>query len=509
MPTSSGFTTPPWAATADVPAFPPLAADATADVCIVGAGLAGLTTAYLLGKAGRRVLVLDDGPVGGGETGRTTAHLSNALDDRYFNVERVHGARGAQLAAESHTSAIHRIESIVREEGIDCDFTRLDGYLVLGEGDEHELLEREAEAAHRAGLVGVALVEQAPAGSWRTGPALRFPEQGQFHPLRYLAGLARAVARDGGRIHCGSHVSGIEAKDDGVTVTTTEGHTVRAGELVVATNSPVNDWVALHTKQAPYRTYAVAVRLPRGTMQPSLVWDTLDPYHYVRLQPQGDHDLLVVGGEDHKTGQEDDTESRFAALERWTRARFAEAGEVEYRWSGQVMEPVDYLGFIGRDPAKQPHVYVATGDSGHGMTHATIAGMLLTDLIVGRDNPWATLYDPSRLSLRTAPEFVRENVNVAAQYARHLKPGEVSSADEIAPGTGAVLRRGTHMVAAYRAPDGTLHERSAVCTHLYCVVNWNSTERSWDCPCHGSRFDPLGRVLNGPAVTELRPAPPE
>ncbi|HEY0970463.1 MAG TPA: FAD-dependent oxidoreductase [Gemmatimonadales bacterium] len=504
-PISSGHTTSLWAATAQIPDFPPLAADADVDVCVIGAGIAGLTTAYMLGRAGKRVLVLDDGPVGGGESGRTTAHLSNALDDRFVVLERVHGPEGARIAAESHMAAINRIEAIVREEEIDCDFTRLHGYLVLAPGDELPMLEEEAEAAERAGVADVELVTRAPLEAWDTGPALRFPRQGQFHILKYLAGLVRAIERDGGRIHCGSHVDQIDAGGDRTVATTTDRRTVHADALVVATNSPVNDWVALHTKQAPYRTYVVGLRVPRGSVPTALFWDTGDPYHYVRIQPEGEHDVLVVGGEDHKTGQATDTDERFVRLERWARERFPMAGEVAYRWSGQVMEPVDYMAFIGPDPAGQPNVYVASGDSGQGMTHGTIAGILLTDLIMGRESPWAKLYDPSRVSLKadTAREFLRENLNVAAQYADHLTPGELPSADGIAPGSGAVLRRGRHKVAAYRAEDGTLHERSAVCTHLWCIVQWNDTERSWDCPCHGSRFDPYGRVLNGPAVEEL------
>jgi glycine/D-amino acid oxidase-like deaminating enzyme/nitrite reductase/ring-hydroxylating ferredoxin subunit len=508
-PTASGHTTPLWAATVQPPDFPPLGEDASADVCVIGAGIAGLTTAYMLGRAGRRVIVLDDGPIGGGESGRTTAHLSCALDDRFVVLERVHGAEGSRLAAGSHAAAINRIEAIVGVEGIDCDFIRLDGFLVLAPGDELSLLEEEAEAAGRAGLADVELQTRAPLASWNTGPALRFPNQGQFHVMKYLAGLARAIVRDGGRIHCGSHVSGIDTSGERPTATTADGHTVSAADLVVATNSPVNDWVAVHTKQAAYRTYVVGLRVPRGSMPLALYWDTGDPYHYVRLQAEGEHDVLMVGGEDHKTGQADDADDRFARLEQWTRERFPMAGEVAYRWSGQVMEPVDHLAFIGRDPAGQKNCYIATGDSGQGMTHGTIAGMLLTDLIVGRDNPWTKLYDPSRVSLSadTAREYLRENLNVAAQYADLLSPGEVRSEEAIAPGSGALLRRGVHKIAAYRADDGTLHERSALCTHLYCVVQWNDTEKSWDCPCHGSRFDPFGKVLNGPAIEELKPAP--
>jgi Rieske Fe-S protein len=238
----------------------------------------------------------------------------------------------------------------------------------------------------------------------------------------------------------------------------------------------------------------------------ALYWDTLDPYHYVRLQRTGEaHELLIVGGEDHKTGQADDAAARFDRLAAWMRLRFPRTGPIAIRWSGQVLEPVDGLAFIGRNPRDEPNVFLATGDSGHGMTHGTIAGLLLTDLILGRENPWGTLYDPSRVSLRAAKDFATENLNVAARYVEWATPGDVSSAEEIAPGTGAVLRSGLAKVAAYRDPSGALHRHSAVCPHLGCVVHWNPAETSWDCPCHGSRFDPLGKVVNGPANRDLAP----
>jgi Rieske Fe-S protein len=213
-----------------------------------------------------------------------------------------------------------------------------------------------------------------------------------------------------------------------------------------------------------------------------------------------------VGGEDHKTGQSDDSAKRYRALEEWARARFPMIEEVEFRWSGQVMNSLDGLAFIGRASEKEPRIYLVTGDTGMGMTHGTIAGMLLRDLILGRENPWRALYDPSRLILRALPTLVRENVNVATQYAGWVTPAEVSSVDEIPPGQGALLRRGLAKIAAYRDDTGRVHERSAVCPHLACIVAWNSAEKTWDCPCHGSRFDAIGHVVNGPANTNLAPA---
>jgi nitrite reductase/ring-hydroxylating ferredoxin subunit len=267
----------------------------------------------------------------------------------------------------------------------------------------------------------------------------------------------------------------------------------------------VNDWVTLHTKQAAYRTYVIGVRIPRGSVTRALYWDTPDPYHYIRLADSDSHEVLVVGGEDHKTGQADDTEERFNRLEAWTRERFADAGEIEFQWSGQIMEPVDSLAFIGRNPGEQ-NVYVATGDSGNGMTHGTIAGILLTDLILGRKNDWTSLYDPSRISARALGEFTKENLNAVAQFSDYVTAGDVDTAREIPRGSGSVVRRGLKKVAIYRDTHGVLHERSAVCPHLGCIVDWNSTERTWDCPCHGSRFDPEGKVVNGPALAGLGPA---
>ena len=504
MQSDSGDTTSLWMATADTPTYSPLDADATADVCVIGAGIAGITTAYLLTRAGKRVIVLDDGPVGGGETGRTTAHLTNAMDDRFYALERLHGERGARIAGASHGAAIDRIEAIVREEGIDCDFVRLDGYLFLAKEHGEDELRRELEAAHRAGLTEVERLDRIPKLTFDSGPVLRFPRQAQFHPLKYLAALARAITRNGGTIHTGSHVADFEANPRRPQVKTSDGKRVTADAMVFATNSPINDWVKIHTKQAAYRTFVIGCAIRRGTVPTSLYWDTGDPYHYVRLHrgPNGS-DVLIVGGEDHKTGQEDDAPQRFRALEAWTRERFP-IERVDYRWSGQIMEPVDYMGFIGRNPGDEGrNVYIATGDSGQGMTHGTIAGILITDLITGRENSWAALYDPSRISLKAAKEFARENLNVAAQYRDYVTPGEVASPAEIPPGTGAIIRRGAHKLAVYRDETGKVHERSAVCTHMYCIVDWNSTEKSWDCPCHGSRFDPLGKVLNGPAVAPL------
>jgi glycine/D-amino acid oxidase-like deaminating enzyme/nitrite reductase/ring-hydroxylating ferredoxin subunit len=504
MKSETGNTISVWMEPIDERERTPLKEDLHADVCVIGAGIAGLTTAYLLSREGRFVVVLDDGPIGSGMTERTTAHLTNAYDDRFYEMERLHGEEKARLIAASHTAAIDRIEEIVTEEKIDCEFERLDGYLFVPPGDSTDALEDEMKAAHRAGLVDVEMVERAPIDSFDTGSSLRFPRQGQFHPLKYLTGLSRAIERGGGRIFTRTRATTIEGGSP-ARVETDSGRVVTCGSIVVATNTPVNDVVTIHTKQAPYTTYVVAARVPKDSITRALYWDTLDPYHYVRLQSKDDdYDLLIVGGEDHKTAQAEDQQERWDRLEEWARIRFPAMGEVEFRWLGQVMETVDGVAFIGRNPGDEENVYIVTGDSGQGMTHGTIAGILITDLIAGRDCSWEKLYDPSRVTIKSAKEFMKENINVAGQYVEgYLTGGDVDSRDEIPPDEGAVIRSGLSKIAVYRDKSGAFHERSAVCTHLGCIVAWNTLDKTWDCPCHGSRFDSKGRVINGPANSDL------
>ena len=501
MKTDNGKSISVWMGTADTRAEPQLTTDVETDVCIIGAGIAGITTGYLLAREGQRVMVLDDGSVAGGETCRTTAHLVNAPDTYFVELERLHGEDRARLAAESHTAAIDTIEEIVQREKISCNFRRLDGYLYAEEGEPTETLESELKASHRAGLKNVEMIDRVPRISFKTGPALHFPRQGQFHILKYLKGLARAIERDGGQIHGQTHAAEIEGlTHHSAIVKTSNGTVVRSKAVVVATNSPVNDRVVIHTKQAPYRTYVIGVRVPRGRVPQVLLWDTSDPYHYVRVQPMSRvHDVLIVGGEDHKTGQADDADKRYRRLEKWTRERFPVAKKVEFRWSGQVMEPMDGLAFIGPNPLDEKSIFIATGFSGTGMTYGTIAGMLLTDLIQGRRNEWAELYDPSRVTPGAARRFAEENLNVAAQYTELVTSGQVASARNVKRGRGAVLRRGLTKLAVYRDEQGVLEEHSAICPHLGCVVNWNSYEKTWDCPCHGSRYHRDGHVVNGPA----------
>jgi glycine/D-amino acid oxidase-like deaminating enzyme/nitrite reductase/ring-hydroxylating ferredoxin subunit len=495
-----------WMSTAAVPPFAPLLEHVVADVCVIGAGIAGLTSAYLLAKEGKSVVVIDAIGVGAGETGRTTAHFMPP-DDRYFEIETGFGADSAKLVAESFQAATDLVEAIVRNEQIDCEFERLDGYLFSPDGKDRETIEKEYAAAGKA-RVRVGMVEQVPGLSFDTGPAIRFQNQAQFHPLKYLAGLAASIVRKGGRIYGQTRALSIKG-DDRQKIVHTGAAEIKAGAVIVATNTPFNDSTVMHTKQAGYMSYVIGIQVPKGSVPRILLWDTGDPYYYVRLEtldPQAQHEILVVGGVDHKVGQDEHPEHRYDELETWVRERYPMAAQVEYRWCGIVMEPADGVAFLGRNPADDKNVYIITGDSGTGMTHCTAGAMLVTDLINGRSNPWSALYAPSRKPFHGLSEFVKEQVNVMAQYGDWLSGGEVDSVTEIKPGDGAIMRAGTTKLAVYRDAQGELAVLSAVCTHLGCIVGWNSAEKTWDCPCHASRFNVNGAVIHGPAVKPLAAA---
>src|SRR5215213_3492123 len=473
-----------------------------ADTVVIGSGIAGLSTAYELSTRGQSVVVIDRGDIGSGMTARTTAHLSSSIDDSYETLIELRGVEQARLYYQSQEAAIARIESNAQQGGIDCDFRRIDAYLFVAPGCDPRELDREYEASHAAGM-RTQWADEAPLRAQSTGRCLRFPNQARVHPLKYLHGLASRITQRGGRLYANTRVDKVEESGSGVVVTTAAGHQVKAQAAVVATNSPINDLVAIHTKQAPYRTYAFAAGIASGAVPDALYWDTYDPYHYVRLQPGANgKDFLIVGGGDHKTGEADDQEARFAALEAWARDWFPEMGKITHRWSGQVYEPIDAVGFVGLNPGSK-RTYICTGDSGEGITNGAMAGLLISGLILDGKSDWAEVYEPSRKPLRATGTFLEENLTMLKNLSEHVRPGDVSSVDQLKPGEGAVVRSGLKKVAAFRDESGQLHLRSAVCTHLGCVVHWNPFEKCWDCPCHGSQFSTDGEALQGPAVSSL------
>ena len=503
-----------WLASTEPIRYAPLRENLHVDVVIVGGGISGVTTAYCLCKAGKRVALVEDGYIGSGETGRTTAHLTNVLDDRYYELERIYGENISKMAAESHAEAIRFIERTVRDENIDCGFRRVSGYLLLHPSDKVDNLEKEYEAAKRAGL-SVEKIDALPGLLVQPDTsALHFTGQAQFHILRYIKALCERIVAMGGKIFTETHAAEIQPTG----IVSHRGYRISAHSVVVATNAPVSSKYLLPIKQFPYRTYAVAMLVEKSALPPALWWDTGDhdanpttpPYHYVRTEPYDDlHDLLICGGGDHATGLADadgmPEEERYEALIAWARKYFP-AGEVKYRWSGQVMEPIDSLGYIGSSPGSTAdNIYVVSGDSGNGMTHGTIAGLLLTDLITGKENPWEAMYNPARLKLlKTGGAWVREFVKGYLQYISH-NPTDTDAAKlaRLPQDEGTVVKLQKRLYGAYRDASDRLHLVSAVCTHLGCTIKWNNDEKTWDCPCHGSRFTYKGQVVNGPANTNL------
>lgn len=503
--TTSGVKHPSlWAEASRIPHFPKLGGPITADTVIIGAGITGTSAAYELTQKGQRVVLLDAAQPGAGDTGNTTAHLTWILDDSYRSLEDRFGPESTRKIFSSHSEAINRIETIAAEESIQCDFQRISGFQIPSsiKHQETEELRKEQQCLEKLGVKNTQVIADAfPIFKENTGFALRIPDQAQIHPLKYLHGLLRVIQQNKGEIYGNTHVRKIE---DG-RVTTDSGHEVHAKEIIVATHSPVTN-MFFFLKQAAYRSYAIAAPVS-NFIPPGLYWDTCSPYHYIRLEPRDKYSsFLIIGGNDHKTGQVKDHEAQFTSLEKWAREHFPTLGSVAYHWSGQIIEPIDGLAYIGRSPHGGNHLYIATGYSGNGMTYGVIAGALLADLILGIKNKYEDLYNPSRKTLKSAGIFLQENMNVLEHWAGdRLKKETAGSPADIAPGEGAVVQCGLEKIAVSRAESGKLQTFSARCPHLGCIVQWNNTERTFDCPCHGSRFDTEGKVITGPAVSGLPP----
>jgi glycine/D-amino acid oxidase-like deaminating enzyme/nitrite reductase/ring-hydroxylating ferredoxin subunit len=493
-------TTPLWLATHQAPTFAPLEGNLEVDVAVVGGGISGLTAAVLLARSGWRVAVLERERVGSGETGHTTSHLTEAVDARYQTVIKDFGLDGARLVAESKRDAIAQIESFAST--LHANFERTPGYLYTEREQDLDLLARELDAARRAGCP-VEWIDDVPL-PFATKGAVRWDSQAQVHASEYLFALAKEAASRGVQIFDGTRVKNVQEGEP--CHVETDAFTVKARRVFVAANVPVNNRVLLHTKIAAYRSYAIAAEVEPGYLR-GLFWDTDDPYHYTRLQDVDGRSYLIIGGEDHRTGEEKDTESHYQSLLDYARARFP-MGPVKYRWSGQIIEPVDGLPFIGPNSGSS-HVYVATGYSGNGITFGTLAGMMFADYVNGRKNPSAELYDATRVKpLAAAYDYVVENALFPAHLVKDRLTStnaDVKSLDDLQPGTGGIFAGDEGKIAVYRDEGGELHACSPVCAHLACDVAWNVAEKTWDCPCHGSRFSPEGKVINGPAVRDLRP----
>jgi len=514
---------------------PELRGRVATEICIIGAGLTGLSVAYHLARAGKGVVVLDamggsgpEEPRHFGESLRTPALLTQVVAAGYAAMIRHHGFKGAQRVAESHGRAIDDVEETIALERLECGFARVDASLFLAPGEPWARLERELHSAHMAGLRGAEWRDDLPIPGLDVGPGIRYPRQARLSPVPYLVGLRRAVERYGGRIFGGTRVHRLESRGSreseegaGHRVETAGGDEVLAQAVVIATHVPLNDRFAIHSKQEARRTHLLAVAIPRGSVPDLLLHEFAAPWpgHSIRVLPGNDgRDLLVVSGEDHRVGFDcgsREEASRWRRLEWWARERFPMAEEIVAAWTMQTLVTTDGIGFIGRKPYESPGVYVASGDNGIGLTHSAVAGRLLSDLILHGESPWEALYDPARFD-RVFPSSglgrrLRDIAEVALCYGDYLHGNAddhpVEALGTLAPGEGRRLESAGRQLACYRDEEGTLHCFSAVCPHMKGLVRWNATEKTWDCPCHGSRFDAgEGEVINGPATEGLAPA---
>ncbi len=486
--------------TTGLPIFPEIQEDVRTEVCVIGAGLSGLSIAYELAKRGKKVTLLESFRIGSGQSGRTTAHLSCQLEEPFSELLKMHDLSTVRKFLEAHRSAIDIIERIIELEEIPCDFKRVDGFLFQGRDVRENFLQTEREVARKCGLL-LDPVLVTPLLKNKS-PGLRFENQAQFHPMKYMKGLIACLVDLGVTIFENTRVTEIENPTPDLSLIRTEHHKdIQADFVVVATDSPINTRFHIHTKQYAYRTYAMTFDYP-GEHENVLLWDTEDPYHYVRLHER----KLIVGGEDHRVGQTPD-ENPFENIEAWTRANFEGVGAVNDKWSGQVFEPADTIGYIGKNPGTDRNTYIATGYSGSGMTSAVIASQIIPNLIEGRPHPLADIFDPKRPPLRNMPEFVKENMNVAFQYTDWLTGSDVKSEDEIPEDSGCLMRHGLTKACVYHEQGDSFERKSAVCTHLGGLVHWNDIEKTWDCPAHGSRFNTHGTPIEGPAISELPPGP--
>jgi glycine/D-amino acid oxidase-like deaminating enzyme/nitrite reductase/ring-hydroxylating ferredoxin subunit len=484
------------------PRFPKLNRDASFDVVVVGGGITGVTAAYLLKKAGKKVALLERHRIGSADTGSTTAHLTYVLDLRITKLVSTFGERAARLVLKAGAVAVDTIESIATDEHIACDFTRVPGFLTAPFVKAKESgLKKDANAANELGFPARYL-EKVP---YFDIPGVRFPNQAKFHPLKYIFALAKRIEGNSSAIFEDSEVSEIRDKPLRVVANDFQ---IKTKYVVIATHVPLMGKTGLvsatlfQTKLYPYSSYAIGAAVPKNLLPEASFWDTSDPYYYLRVESGKTHDYVIFGGNDHKTGQVAKTTEIFSDLKR-TLLRIIPRAKPDRQWSGQVVETNDGLPYIGETAERQ---FVATGFGGNGMTFGTIAALMARDAILGKDNPWKKLFSVDRKKIRGGTwDYLVENVDFPYYYLKdRLLPTEGTSTSQVKRGEGKILNLDGERVACSRDSDGKLHTVSAHCTHMGCIVHWNKAEGTWDCPCHGSRFQVDGSVLGGPAETPLK-----
>lgn len=487
-----------WEEEVTAPSFPKLIGDIEADVVVVGGGITGITTALLLVEAGRKVAIVEAETVGKGTTGLSSCHLNTDLDNNYAQLYKDFGEETIKVVAQSRIEGINFIEKQVLQKNIDCDFKRVPGYWYSETSDSLDEIREEVKYASMAGL-NVQWHDKVPLPFNNFG-GLEFKHEAEFNSYKYIAQLYSTLVITGCKIFEDSRVINVEETNGKCIVTTSMGK-VTCSQVVMATHIPLFVNV-LHTLAPPYRSYMITAKLNDDSYPTGLFWDNYDPYYYTRTYEKDGEKFLVVGGADHKTGSEIETENSYRDLENYVNKRYSVQSFV-HRWSAQYYETSDGLPYIGRTPFGE-NVYVATGFSGDGLVYGTIAAMIISDLIKGIENKWAKVYDSTRITpIASAKDFLKENIEVAKHFVADRFKTEDIDASEINAGEGKIIEHKGEKVAAAKDELGTLHILSPVCTHMGCYVQWNNSEKSWDCPCHGSRFGIKGEVLEGPAVKAL------
>ncbi|MGB8194574.1 MAG: FAD-dependent oxidoreductase [Chitinophagaceae bacterium] len=469
------------------------------DILIVGGGITGLATALLLQKAGKSCIVAEAHTLGFGTSGGTTAHLNTFMDSSYDKVISDFGENNAQLLAEVARKALNLIADNIREHDIECEHRQLPAYVYSQNEDQTKELDKIIEGSRTAGL-DIDYVNEIPVPIPFEKAAV-IEDQAQFNPTKYLFGIAKAFEAAGGVIIQGCRVEGVE--ENNVLEAATGMGTIKARHLIYATHIPpgVN---LLHFRCAPYRSYAMAVKLKDDKYPEALAYDMYDPYHYHRTQEVNGELFLIVGGEDHKTAHEENTEACFTKLESYIRTNY-HVQSIANKWSSQYFEPADGLPYIGHLPGGAQNMWVATGFGGNGMTYSHVAALVFHEIFVARESQYADLFNPNRIKpVAGFTNFVKENADVVTHmiggYFSHEK---LESLAELAPGEAKVVKYEGHRVAIYKDESGKLHAVNPVCPHAKCSVGWNTAEKSWDCPCHGSRFSFDGELLTGPARSDL------
>jgi glycine/D-amino acid oxidase-like deaminating enzyme/nitrite reductase/ring-hydroxylating ferredoxin subunit len=470
------------------------------DTLIIGGGITGLTTALLLQEAGKNCILAEAHTIGYGTTGGTTAHINTFLDNSYNYIENDFGEDGSKTVAKACNEAIETVAYFVNKYQIDCGFEYQDGYLYAELEQEIKELDEIFEASQKAG-VAVREANHIPVPV-PYKKAIVFERQAQIHPLKYIYALAEEFVKQGGKILQNTLIKSTE-KNGHIHVAHADNKYIKAAKIVYATHIPpgIN---LLHFRCAPYRSYALGLKLADSNYPTDLAYDMKDPYHYFRTHELDGERYLVIGGDDHKTGHGNPEES-FNSLEQYVSQHYSGA-TIAFQWSAQYYVPADGLPYIGKLPGFDDDVYVATGFSGNGITLGSISGRILSSLILGEENEYAKLFNPSRVKpVAGFAEFVKENADVAYRFvADRLSAQDIKSLDQIPPGEGAVVEYNNEKLAIYKDPEGQIHALNPVCTHAKCIVNWNTSEKSWDCPCHGARYSIDGEVLTGPANRALQ-----